>query len=238
MANVWFIAALDPAPSWTCQTTALVSVSLWTEGLLGLSVHLAPRCSAQWQAPGRAWLVLGTPSVLCWHQLFQKWPVSPFSPTSTSTMIISMGRRRSLSAAGRTAHGSRSPSKLNTCWWCTCEGTLERSPTSARWAGRGVQNFSAWQLGHWILGHKHVQTGSSLLAGCALGTVQVHQEEGSWVWWAKLHFVGKLGSALLQRYRVTQDRWLNVQKRQRGACVQEGNSGAPHYREAASLGCV
>lgn len=109
-----------------CWTTSLVS-----------PVHLAPRCCSAWQALGREHLAFRALCTIRWHQLFQDWPGFPFSPTSTSTTTTSTGRRRSLCAAGRTAHGSRSLSRPSTCWWCTCEGTRERSHTSARWAGRG-----------------------------------------------------------------------------------------------------
>lgn len=61
-------------------------------------------------------------------------PPPPHPPTpSTSIMTTSTEKRRSLCAAGRTVRGSRSLSKLSTCWWFTCAGTPGRSHTSARW---------------------------------------------------------------------------------------------------------
>lgn len=43
----------------------------------------------------------------------------PVCVHSTSTTTTSTARRRSSCAAGTPAHGSRSPSRLSTCWWST-----------------------------------------------------------------------------------------------------------------------
>lgn len=57
---------------------------------------------------------------------------------STSIMTTSTERRRSSCAAGTTVRGSRSPSKLSTCWWFTCADTQGRNHTSARWVTDGL----------------------------------------------------------------------------------------------------
>ena len=52
-----------------------------------------------------------------------------FSTLQTTT---SMQTRKASSANGRSAQDKKSPSKLSTCWWYTCEGIQEKNLTNAR----------------------------------------------------------------------------------------------------------